>query len=256
MALSTKFDLLLEPGILGVKAEFEAEGSSFQEVASLASSIPNMGLGLTVKIGGCEAVTDTTLALSLHPKQIVAPMIESSFAVKKFAAMMKSFDPGSATRRLINIETVTAFSNIDSILDTCVDEGIDGVVIGRGDLAESMMLPRISVDSHPVMTKVYQIAAQTKDRELICGVGGGVSHKSIENLVQLVDDVQIDYFETRKVLIDAQAQNFLRPLKAAFAFELSWLESRTEKLLMDSKQDEARIERLYTQVEVGGQFDN
>ena len=73
-----------EHDIIGVKAEFEAEGSRINELVQLNEIVCRAQTHLFIKIGGCEAVTDLDSCRMLGVKGVIAPMIESSFAMKKF----------------------------------------------------------------------------------------------------------------------------------------------------------------------------
>src|SRR5688572_22548736 len=77
-------DLKKNHNVVGVKAEFEAEGTRLDEAMRLKDVSAAAGLGLTIKIGGCEAVKDMLDAISLGAQRIVAPMIETPYALYKF----------------------------------------------------------------------------------------------------------------------------------------------------------------------------
>ncbi|MEG2116926.1 MAG: hypothetical protein RRZ69_04535, partial [Clostridia bacterium] len=78
------------------------------------------------------AVTDMLMARKLCADGIVAPMIESPFAVKKYKTALTRVFGDRKILRLINVESVTAEFNLDGILNEAAN-GIDGVVIGRVD---------------------------------------------------------------------------------------------------------------------------
>jgi len=46
-------------------------------------------LDLTVKIGGVEAKTDFNLSIDIGVDSVVAPMVESEFALSKFTSFLK-----------------------------------------------------------------------------------------------------------------------------------------------------------------------
>ena len=67
-----------------LKGEFEAEGLTRQDVAAEALFAARNGLDYLVKIGGCEAKSDIFYLADLGITSIVAPMIESGFAMRKY----------------------------------------------------------------------------------------------------------------------------------------------------------------------------
>ena len=83
-------DLKENHHVWGVKAEFEAEGTRLEEAMRLKEVVTKAGLDLTIKIGGCEAIKDMLDARTIGVKAIVAPMVESSYALKKYVQKISS----------------------------------------------------------------------------------------------------------------------------------------------------------------------
>src|SRR5262245_21846598 len=70
--------------VTGVKAEFEAEGTRMEEAMRLKDVSAQAGVGLNIKIGGCEALKDMFDAISLGVERIIAPMVETPYALQKY----------------------------------------------------------------------------------------------------------------------------------------------------------------------------
>lgn len=83
-------DLKTRHHVIGVKAEFEAEGTRLEEAMRLKEVISAAQLGLTLKIGGCEAIRDMYEARILGVSRIVAPMVETPYALKNFLLQLSS----------------------------------------------------------------------------------------------------------------------------------------------------------------------
>ena len=89
----TLIDLKENHHVIGVKAEFEAEGTRMEEALRLKEIVTKAGLELTIKIGGCEAIKDLFEARTIGVNTIVAPMIETPYAFKKFVNATKYVFP-------------------------------------------------------------------------------------------------------------------------------------------------------------------
>ena len=230
--------------VIGLKSEFEAEGLTQLEIADYFAQ--NVGPALrVVKIGGCEAKTDFRAAIRLGANVIVAPMVESWFAAQKFARMYPSSPFG---QRWINIETVSGVEALPEILRVCKGEGISGVVIGRGDLAESLGLNRAQVDSEVVHRMVTSVADASKEAGMHVGVGGMISTDSIPNLENLIQGEMIDHFETRKTLLSATAEPLIDIIQEGLLIESNWIKSSIENLQGMSRDLSSRLSRLQAQL--------
>lgn len=246
------------PSRSGLKAEFEAEGSRFDDLVAYSNVAHATGSPLVIKIGGCEAVSDLNLAKLLGCSKVVAPMVESTFALRKFAGAAASVYGANREQRpllLFNIETERSAIEHEALLDAAVDLDIDGVVVGRGDLAESMGLARGGVEAPEVSAHLRRILTAARERGLICGFGGGVSTRTVPLVLTLRDEGIVDYFETRKVLLSpgpaVNEQELRREVLVALKFELGWLEHKRDFYATIVGEDDARIERLGSEIERG-----
>ena len=79
-----------EYNVYGIKAEFEAEGSSYRDLNRLSRICLPLDVPLYLKIGGVEALRDIKDALDLGVDGLIAPMVESPFGVVKFLSAVES----------------------------------------------------------------------------------------------------------------------------------------------------------------------
>ena len=238
-----------EYGCQSIKAEFEAEGSRKDELIMLREFVESAGLGLIIKIGGCEAVHDIDQCKLLGATGIMAPMIETSFAVSKFrGAVTKLYGSKPEVECIINAETVTCLKNFDSILDAG-NGFLTGVTVGRSDLSASMGIARSEIETEPVFNATREFCEKARRRDLTTNFGGNVGVETVP-FIQALEPF-IDRFETRKVVL-AKSNDplFLKQaIKCALAFELLYLRFKSEYYRSMADEDAARILRLEKQLE-------
>lgn len=238
-------------GYLGVKAEFEAEGTRHDELLRLAEITRRAGLNIGLKIGGCEAVTDLLASKQVGGDYIIAPMVESSYALSKYIdAKNKIYSDfeRKQVKFLFNVETELTFRNIDSII-ACAkeDKGADGIVFGRGDYALSKGYSRNDILIDEVTNDCIEIARLCKENSLEFVVGGAVAQDSIP-ILKRIKDVHLTRFETRKIIFSSDvlsSNNAVEHgIKDALMFELLWLQNKRNYYSLIEKEDIQRITTL------------
>jgi len=240
--------------VTGVKAEFEAEGTRMEEAKRLKEVTLEAGLSLNIKIGGCEALKDMFDAICLGSERIIAPMVESPYALKKYLAAVKIAYPEdlrACTEFLINLETITSIHNFEAMLRLPEIGQLHGIVIGRVDLTGSLGMSREDINSQKVLELALHAAAMAKGKGLDVIVGGGGSVHSLP-FFRAFPAGHLDRFETRKVIfscpgaLDNPEEAFLK----AVEFELLWLKNKKAYYECIYREDDNRIamlERRYQQ---------
>lgn len=236
--------------VLGVKAEFEAEGTRMEEALRLKEIVTKADMDLTIKIGGCEAIKDMFEARTIGVGTIVAPMIESDYAMKKFVGAINYVFPKEEQEDidfLINIETITGFQNLDKMISSPEFASVSGVVLGRVDMTGSMGLSREDINVDEIFQIANSIANKIKDLNKIFVIGGGVSSHSLDFFRRLPQN-SLTRFETRKIIFDAKKalnDKFADDgILKAVGFELMWLKNKREYYKMIYDEDAIRFQML------------
>jgi hypothetical protein len=259
--LERKMVEILEKGkndyeVVSVKAEFEAEGTRTDELLRLVDVSRAAGLPLTLKIGGCEAIRDLLEAKQIGVRYIVAPMIETPYALSKYIqAKNLVFSPEEQEEVdfLFNIETITAFNHAQE-LASLASGNLQGMVFGRVDFSGSMGLGRDGIETAEVTEKIIKVSQISTKTDLDLVVGGAVSKVALP-VLQEIQKTKLTRFETRKVVFAGKAvehSGIQDALLNAVHFELLWLLNKRDYYASITKEDATRIEMLESRWQVLG----
>lgn len=239
-----------EYGVIAVKAEFEAEGSRTDELVMLNEVVFRADMKLFIKIGGCEAVRDLDQCRILGASGIMAPMIETPFAMKKFVEAGKKVygDRLDDIEWIINTETAVCHQNLDGIL--CQGEGfLNTISIGRVDLSASMNLSRDEMNGPQVFAVTSDLAKRAKEKGLRVGFGGGISVDAVPFIIAM--SPMVDKFETRKIVfeISDDEERLKRGIIRAMEFEQLYLQNKCEFYDRMANEDRDRLRMMAQRIE-------
>ncbi|MEA3080014.1 MAG: hypothetical protein QOF05_1422 [Sphingomonadales bacterium] len=240
-----------EHGVVAVKAEFEAEGTRPDEFLRLLELARRADLKVALKIGGCEAVSDLLASRLYGIDYIIAPMVETPYALSKFIeAKDKTYGPGDhSTQFLFNLETETTLRNLDSMIDGARD-GVDGVVFGRVDFTLSRGMARGAINDRSITDAVLRVATACAEADLELVVGGSVSTDAVTALRE-IQRIRLDRFETRKVIFTGEAIQstaIVAGIRNAVEFELAWLKNKRNYYGAIAAEDDKRIAMMETRL--------
>ncbi len=242
-------DLKENHHVIGIKAEFEAEGTRLEEAMRLKEVITMAGLALTIKIGGCEAMRDMYEARVIGVNRVVAPMVETAYSLKKFLVGAQMVFPPEEREHVafaVNVETIEGCKNFASMLALPEIGVLNGVVMGRVDLTGSMGLSREDINTDKVFDITKDLFIKAKKHNLDCAVGGGVGKEAIPFFKKLGGNL-IDRYETRKIIFKCPEAIDDEPEKGilkAVGFELLWLKNKRDFYGMIYNEDKVRIQML------------
>ena len=205
-------DELKECGCIGMKMSTEDSGLSLNFIDFVNNRILDSTVPLNMKIGGPDAQNDIMEALRIGVSGIIAPMVESPFGIHKFVTAMRKYAGEEAMSHLllsVNLESVTAYRQIDDILSTPEIETIDQIVIGSSDLARSVAKPK---NDPTFVAMVTDMAKKSKRAGKIVRVGGMMSLvlNNQATLMQLLEETDADKVNTSNICFSVKRTQDLR----------------------------------------------
>jgi len=230
-------------GCSGIKISYEDEGALLNEMITMRYLTSFVGVNLSIKIGGCEAKRDIVDCLNLNTDTIVAPMVESAFALKKFANSLKVYNYNG--EKGFNLETIQAYKSLEEISNEF--NLVDFVTLGRVDFVSSLNKDRNFVNSEEMFEIVSNVFEKAREKNIKCYLGGAISIESKEFIGKLIDKNLLDKFETRYIIFDTSKinfENFNDLLYWANVFEVEWLKLISNRYNLLFNKDTNRIKMI------------
>jgi uncharacterized protein (UPF0264 family) len=216
--LRLELENLSSHGLTALKTGTEVEDMSFEEIRILRALSRDI-CPLFVKIGGAEARNDIRELAEIEVDAIIAPMIESVYALEKFIESMRDVLSPKAYRRIekgFNLETATAFNRMTELLTSEAAQELVQVTAARTDLSGSL---RVSPEHEIIFELCTHIVARCRQYGLRTSVGGAIKSASIE---KLVGQIGPDTVNTRHMVMDSAvlAGNPVRVLEKHLMWEV------------------------------------
>ncbi len=246
------FKYIKELRTLGAKAfklEFESEYLKEAYLSKISEILKQNSINLALKLGGFSSYNDILISKNVNADAIIAPMVETSYAFKKFIETLLSVytaDEISNKKIFINIETQTGIQNFSSILNSKYSNLLNGIVIGRGDLISSLNIEHSLIDSSEIEKTIVPVIEKCKQANKNVIIGGEITSKSIDFLKNLSSSA-VSGFETRKIFFPRsviQDKNLKNIINKAIEFEIYYLEMFLKTQNQNSKNIKERIKTL------------
>ena len=247
--LNILLDLKNNYHITALKAEFESEDITFEELLFLKNLSAKASIDLCVKISGCGSVRDLFELKKAKINTIIAPMIESKYSLEKFISTSKEIFSDKEFEKLnliINIETKEGIKNTDNIFSSSGFKDIKGITLGRSDLASSLNLGKNEINSLKIFEIAKELSAIIKKTGKSFLLGGKVDDKSVSFFQKMP---YLTHFETRKIIFSSSAlktKDIEKGILKALEFEILYLNNKKEKNQLDIKRIKSLENKIKT----------
>lgn len=240
--LNILLDLKKNFQAVALKAEFESEEITNEELLFLKDLSTKATVDLSAKISGCGSVRDLFELKKAKINTIIAPMIETKYSLEKFVKTAKEVFSDEKLNLIINIETKEGIKNIDDIISLADFKYIKGITLGRSDLVCSLKGNNVNSIEIFDIAKNLSLKAKQNNKDFL--LGGKVDDKSTPFFLNIP---YLTHFETRKIVFSSSAlknKNINEGILKALEFEILYLENKKEKNPLDEKRIECLKEKI------------
>jgi len=214
--LREMLDILIKKhGLTAIKGGTEVEDMTFNELV-LIKELTYPVIPMIVKIGGPEARNDMREMKQMGAEGILAPMVESEYALKNFIESLHDIYSGSDLPYCaINIETITAYKNLGSIMGSPAFAALSQVTVGRTDLSGSM---NMRPDDEEVLMVTGEIVRLAQEAGKTASVGGAIDPS---NALKVSEIISPDLINTRHMVFSLKkAKDICEAVHYGLLFEI------------------------------------
>jgi 2-keto-3-deoxy-L-rhamnonate aldolase RhmA len=210
------FDLRDKYGALGMKMSTEDMGDSFEDINIIANKVLANAFPVYVKIGGPNARGDLKQIQALGLTGVIAPMVESPYALKEYIVALRTIFPRNVLDHMlrgINAETVTCYTRLDDILAIPEVDELNHISVGRGDLGKSV---GETMDGPQTLKMTRDMVHKIK----ALGIPVSVSTPTPASAQNIANTIQPDKINAAHVYISVKdTENITEAFKQALLFE-------------------------------------
>jgi hypothetical protein len=243
--------LCAQHGLISLKAGTEWEDMDYQEIQWLYE-LGEKQLPILVKVAGPEAKVDLRHLQAIGVTGLLGPMIESNYAMEKFVDIAQAhYKNATQTPMLaVNLETIHAHDQLDTLINSPAFKSIELVVIGRLDLSLSMGIN--GVDDPKVLEVTQNIVNKVRAAGKPVSIGGFVNPATAATIRDTFD---VNYLNTIHTLFDlSKINDVATAIWRGIEFEIAFYEYL--KMRNPARTDfyQSRIETSQAKLDKAAEF--
>lgn len=228
-------------GASSLKLSTEDAAMGFEQIDFWIRQVRGL-LPVYVKIGGPNARNDIRQLVQLGADGLIAPMVESPYGLENFIEAFRTYSTPlqyQSLKKHINIETITAVRQLDSILAHPLAAELDEITIGCSDLSKSMGL---TVTDPEVIRMTEEVTRKARAKGIGVSFGGGVTPANIDSRLARISP---SHFNTRVITFSYDpAVVYRSAIQKALEFELAMLEVDHREGFLSPEEERARTQEL------------
>lgn len=239
-------------GLISLKAGTEWEDMDYQEIQWLYE-LGEKKLPILVKVAGPEAKVDLRHLQTIGVTGLLGPMIESSYAMEKFVSIAQAHYKSAAIlppMLAVNIETIHAHDQLDTLINSPTFKDIEMVVIGRLDLSLSMGIN--GVDDPKVLDVTQNIVNKVRAAGKPVSIGGFVNPATAATIRDTFD---VNYLNTIHTLFDlSKIDDVATAIWRGIEFEIAFYEHLKTRNPARTEFYQSRIETSQAKLDKAADF--